>query len=148
MIGYLVAAFIVAILITIAFSLFRPIKRHDDFLSWRILIVVYIAVVLAPYGWVEFLTTKHGGDMEESVQLVVNAKTKGGKLDYYKVVKFEDGSARVIAVVVERSKWGGDERPVIAMTLEESEEGWEPTEYRFVHSEDRNRDSVTLPPYW
>ena len=149
MIGYLVAAFFVAIILTIGISLFRPIKRHDDFLSWRILVVVYLLVVFAPYGWVEYLTRTHGQDMDKAVMKVVNAKTNGGKLDYYKVVKYSDGSARVIAVVVERSKWGGDERPVLAMTLEpDEEETWVPTEYRFVNSDERNKDSATLPPYY
>ena len=148
MIGYLIAAFVVSIVITILFSLFRPIKRHDDFLSWRVLIIVYIFVIFIPYGYVEMITNKHGAPMADAVQLVVDAKTKQGKLDYYKIVKYQEGSARVIAVCVEKSKWGGDDRPILAMTLEKTEEGWEPTEYRFVYSDDRNRDSSTLPPYW
>ena len=65
----------------------------------------------------------------------------------YKVLRCDGQHARVIAVSVEKSFWGGDERNVIAINLDKVGGHWEPVEYNWVTSDQRNADSVTLPPY-
>ena len=74
--------------------------------------------------------------------------SKMGVLDYYKVLSCRDGKARVIAVGIEKSDWGGDERPVMGIDMELNDKTWEAVEFNWITSDQRSRDSITLPPYW
>ena len=51
--GYGIAAFAVAVVLTLLYSLFRPIRKHDEVLSWRVLLFLYIFTLSAPYLYVE-----------------------------------------------------------------------------------------------
>jgi len=148
MIGYLIACFVVAIVATMFVALFRPIKKMDSFLSWRFMIVMYIIILLAPYGYAEVMTNLYGENMKASVEQTLLEQSPAGELQYYKVLHCYNGKARVVAVGREKSKWGGMERPVIAIKMEESDGKWESVEFNWVTSDDRGYDSVSLPPYW
>lgn len=146
--GYGIAGFAVAVVLTLLYSLFRPIKKHDDILSWRVLAVLYVLTLSAPYGYVEVMTRMHGAPMKAVVEETSYDATKEGELLFYKVLKCSGDKARVIAVNRETSFWGGKERSVMAINLEKNDGKWEAVEFNWVTSDQRNRDSVTLPPYW
>jgi hypothetical protein len=146
--GYGIAAFAVAVVLTLLYSLFRPIKKHDEILSWRVLAVLYVITLAAPYGYVEFMTQWKGAAMKQTIEETAYESTKEGELLYFKVLKCDDSKARVIAVNRETSFWGGAERSVMAINLEKTNGKWEAVEFNWVTSDQRNKDSVTLPPYW
>ena len=149
MIGYMIACLVVAAVLTVFISLARPIKGLDTFFSWRWLLGLYVVALTAPYGYVEVMTEVYGKQMGESVEATMVNASKMGSLDYYKVLTYSDGKARVIAVGVEKSDWGGDERPVmgIDMVLDDDNQ-WEAVEFNWITSDQRSKDSITLPPYW
>ena len=148
MIGYMIGCLVVAAVLTVFISLVRPIKGHDTFLSWRVLLGLYVVALVAPYGYIEIMTRVYGDPMGESVEETMVAASRMGKLDYYKVLSCRDGKARVIAVGIEQSYWGGDERPVMGIDMELTGKTWEAVEFNWITSDQRSKDSITLPPYW
>jgi hypothetical protein len=147
--GYGIAGFAVAVVLTLLYSLFRPIKKHDEILSWRVLAVLYVITLFVPYGYIEAMTKFYGAPLKDAVaETSFDATKEDSKLLYYKVLKCDGEKARVIAVNRERSFWGGFERSVMAINLEKSNGKWEAVEFNWVTSDQRNKDSVTLPPYW
>lgn len=146
--GYGIAAFAIAVVLTMLYSLFRPIKKNDEVLSWRVLLVLYVITLAAPYVYVETMTAMYGKDLKDVVKQTAFDATKESKFLYFKVLTCKDGKARVIAANREVSFWGGYERSVLAINLEKAGGKWEATEYNWVTSDQRNKDSITLPPYW
>lgn len=147
LIGYGIAAFAAAVVLTLVYSLFRPIKKHDEILSWRVLGALYVLALAAPYGYVEFMTRRHAAPMAAAVAETADEATTDGTLLFFKVFKCSENRARVIAVSRERSSWGGDERSVMAINMEKVGGKWESVEFNWVTSDQRNADSVSLPPY-
>lgn len=148
MIGYVIACFVVAVIATVIVSLFRPIKKHDSFLSWRVMIGLHMFFLAAPYGYVEFMTNQYGEPMKDAVEETLLEGSPKGELQYYKVISFKEDKARVIAVGLEEARWGGMEKPVMAINMEKKDGQWESVEFNWVTSDDRGHDSVSLPPYW
>jgi hypothetical protein len=146
--GYGIAGFAVAVVLTLLYSLFRPIRKNDAVMSWRVLIVLYIITLAAPYGYVEAMTYLYGKDLKEVVKETAFDATKESEFLYFKVLTFEEDKARVIAANKELSFWGGHERSVLAINLEKTDGKWEAVEYNWVTSYQRNKDSISLPPYW
>jgi hypothetical protein len=146
--GYGIAAFAVAVVLTLLYSLFRPIKKHDDILSWRVLAILYVLTLAAPYTYVEVVTRMNGAEMKQSLEDLTFEATKDGEMLFYKVLKCDGEKARVIVVNRETSFWGGKERSVMAVNMEKNDGKWEAVEFNWVTSDQRNKDSVTLPPYW
>ena len=148
MLGYGIACFAVAIVLTLLVALFRPIKKHDDLLSWKVLSFCYVFTLFAPYGYIEVMTQWKGAPLSAAIHEVCDGVTKEGRFQYFKVLTCDETKARVIAVNKEKSFWGGDERSVMAINLVKTNGKWEATEFNWVYSDQRNKDSVTLPPYW
>ncbi|HXH60478.1 MAG TPA: hypothetical protein VNI20_03895 [Fimbriimonadaceae bacterium] len=148
LIGYAVAGFAVAAVLTVVYALFRPIKKNDDILSWRVFAVIYVLTLVGPYLYVEFMTHMYGAPMLTAIKDTVYEESPAAKFDYYKVLRCKDDKARVLAVFTERSKWGADEHTVMAMDLEKKNGKWESTDFNWVTSDMRNKDSTPMPPYW
>ena len=148
MIAYLIACGVAAMILTVVLAMIRPIKRMDDFLSWRVMAWMFLLTVFAPYGYIEFLTYQFGKEMSSVVLEVMQQTSDSDEVRYYKVLKYTENTARVIAVGEEPTGWGGTERPLIAMTLRREDGEWIADEYNFVVSDKRGFDSSTLPPYW
>lgn len=146
--GYGIAAFAVAVVLTLLYSLFRPIRKNDEVLSWRVLLVLYIMTLSGPYLYVEGMTFWHGKEFKDVVEQTAFEATRESEFLYFKVLTYKDDKARVIATSREVSFWGGKERSVMAINLEKVDGKWEAVEYNWVTSDQRNKDSVTLPPYW
>jgi hypothetical protein len=146
-IGYGVASFAVAIVLTLVYSLFRPIKKHDEILSWRVLAVLYLVTLFTPYGYILVLTHMYATPMESAVRELSGEVTKQGKFEYFRVLYCRKDKARVIAVNTELSSWGGHERSVMGINMEKVDGKWEAAEFNWITSDQRNRDSVSLPPF-
>ncbi|MCH7945830.1 MAG: hypothetical protein IIC73_07435 [Armatimonadetes bacterium] len=144
----MIGCLVLAAILTVFISLVRPIKKLDTFLSWRWLLAFYVVALVVPYGYTEIMTRVYGGPMEAAVEETMLGASNMGVLDYYKVFSCRNGKARVIAVGIEKSDWGGDERPIMGINLELNDGIWEAVEFNWVTSEQRSKDSVTLPPYW
>lgn len=148
MIAYLIVCAVAATILTVIVAMIRPIKRMDDFLSWRVMAWMFLFTVFGPYAYIEFMTYRFGKDMSAVVLEVMQDTSDSNEVHYYKVVRYSNNSARVIAVGEEPTGWGGTERPIIAMTLYREDGEWVADEYNFVVSDKRGFDSSTLPPYW
>jgi hypothetical protein len=146
-IGYGVASFAVAIVLTLVYSLFRPIKKHDEILSWRVLAVLYLITLFSPYGYILVLTHLYATPMETAVRDLSSEVTKQGKFEYFRILSYRHDKARVIAVNTELSSWGGHERSVMGINMEKVDGKWEAVEFNWITSDQRNRDSVSLPPF-
>jgi len=147
-IGYLMACFAVASVLTVLWAMFRPIRNRGEMRSWRVLVVLFFLICIAPYVYAEILTRGYGKPMETAVQTVIDDLGCDEGIKYYKVIRLMPKKARVIAVGIERASWGGTETPVVAITLIRNDDEWKVDEYNVVTSMDRNEDSMTFPPYW
>lgn len=147
-IGYLIACFIVACILTLIWAMFRPIKNRGEMRSWRVTLVLFFVICVAPYVYAEILTRGYGKPMEPAVQRVIDDIGCDGGVKYYKIIRLMPQQARVIAVGIENASWGGTENPVVAITLSKMDDDWKVEQYNVVTSMDRNEDSMTFPPYW
>jgi hypothetical protein len=145
---YGIGCFVVAVIFTVIYAMFRSIESRDEWKSWRTMIFFYCLALVAPYGWCEIMTLKYGKNMKPVIQDVMDEVGVNGDLNYYKVLYCKDGKARVIAVAVEKASWGGTDRPLVAMTLIQKGDKWDLDTYRVVRSDERNEDSFTFPPYF
>lgn len=148
MIGYLGACIAVAGFLTIIFALFRPIQSRGEMKSWRTATILFVVVSALPYLWAEILTRAVGSNMEARVKQVLSELEIPGGLQFYRVIGYSGKRARVIAVGLEYESWGGADRPVVAITMGRSGNGWRAESYTVVTSSKRNMDGSTLPPYW
>lgn len=145
---YGVGCFVISVVFTIIYALFRSIESRDEWKSWRTMIAFFIFALVAPYGWCEVMTMKFGKGMQPIVQDVFDEVGIDGDLDYYKVLYVKDGKARVIGVGTEKASWGGTDRPLIAMTLAQKGDKWDLDTFRVVRSDERNEDGFSFPPYF
>lgn len=149
MIAYMIAALIVGGVLTVILSIFRSIKEHDNFRSWRYMIAFSLIVAVAPYLYAEAKTKMDGGGMEKGVESVIKSGKVDGKVQYFRVMKSDGQTARVIIVAKEKTTLNENESCVIDATLVyDRKKGWKAKEYEFVDSFKRNKDGVTFPPYW
>ncbi len=146
--AYLGICLVVASVVTLLWVLWRPIRERDEMRSWRVLLFLFVCTSLAPYAWGEVLTRMYGKAMNGAVEQVIDELKINDGLRFYRVLTCWHEKARVIAVGQERANWGGTERPVIAISMVKTSKGWTADSYTIVNSMERNKDSVTLPPYW
>lgn len=145
---YIVACFTAAVVLTFIYSMFRSVQSRDEYKSWRVMLIFFVLVLAAPYGYNEVLTRRAGPDLKDAVIQGLNDAGIDGSLAYYRVVKQTGNTCRIVAVVTENQDWGGTERPVVAITAKKDEKGWKSDTYLVVNSVSRNADSYTFPPYY
>lgn len=149
MIAYMIGAVIVGAVMTLLLSIFRSIKEHDNFRSWRYAIAFSIIAAVAPYVYGEVKTKMDGEGMMKGVESVIKSGKVDGKIQYYRVMKCDGKTARVIIVAKEKTTLNKNESCVIDATLVyDAKKGWKAKEYEFIDSFKRNKDGVTFPPYW
>jgi phosphoglycerol transferase MdoB-like AlkP superfamily enzyme len=148
LIAYLVVALFVGAIVTIAYSVFRSVKKHDDFRSWRFMCAFAIIAAAAPYLYAEFNTAQKGASMTKAVEATIKSAKVKGKLSYFKVMQSTETTARLIIVAKEKTTTNDSESCVIEATLKMGKKGWQPDTFQFVDSFDRGKDGVTFPPYW
>lgn len=147
-IGYLIACLFLAGVFTFLFSMTRSIKKVDDAQSWRTILVLFVFFVFAPYGFCEAMTKAVGEDLTDQAKRVMKSEGVNGELRFYRVLYYTGDKARIVVVGLEKARWGGTERPVLAATLTRDGEDWKISDEVVVNSMERNKDSMTLPPYW
>lgn len=145
---YIVACFFGAVILTFIYSMFRTVQSRDEYKSWRVMIIFFVLVMAAPYGYNEVLTRRAGADLKSAVLEGLSDAGIDGDLAYYRIVKQTGDTCRIVAVVTEKQDWGGTERPVVAITAKKEAKGWRSDSYIVVNSVSRNADSYTFPPYY
>lgn len=145
---YAAGSFIVAMVLTFVYSMFRSVQSRDEYKSWRALAIFAVLVFIGPYGYNEYLTRRFAGEMKQAVLDGMDDAGIVGGLNYFRVISAKNDTARVIAVATENQDWGGTERPVVAITLKKDKKGWRSDTYLVVNSISRNADSYTFPPYY
>lgn len=149
MIGYLVGAVFVGIILTVVVSIFRSVKRQDDFRAWRWIIIFSLLAALAPYGYAEVLTRINGESMKDAVDSVLKSGKVTGQLSYYKVMQTNGDTARVLIVAHEKTTLYDNECCIIQANLvRDPKKGWKAKDFEFIDSFKRNKDGITFPPYW
>lgn len=149
MIAYLVGALIVGAVMTLVMSIFRSVKKHDDFRSWRWMSLFAVLAAVAPYVYAEVRTKMDGEGMKDAVDSVFKSAKVNGKVSYYKVMKSDSTMAELIIVGKEKTTTNNNESCVIKATLKhDPKKGWKADSFEFIDSFDRGKDGVTFPPYW
>lgn len=145
---YLLGCLIVAFILTTIYVMMRPVHSRDELKSWRVFTIFYVLVLAAPYGYAEIMTRLVGGPMKSAVADALDDSDCGGDLKYYKVIRYNGTTARVIAVTEGSASWGGTDKPVVAMTLEKEGDKWKVDSYLIVSSFKSGQDGFTFPPYF
>lgn len=147
--AYLLGCVVVGGLLTLVLAMFRSVKKHDDFRSWRWMAGFSAVVALAPYGYAEVMTHKHGSEMATAVESVLKTAKVKGKVSYFKVLKAETATAELIVVASEKTTMSDHESCVMKVALvRDKKNRWIPDEFEFIDSFERGKDAVTMPPYW
>ncbi|MBL8067832.1 MAG: hypothetical protein JNM28_05240 [Armatimonadetes bacterium] len=149
MIAYLVGALIVGGAATIVMSIFRSVKKHDEFRSWRWMALFALIAAVGPYVYAEVRTQMNGEGMADAAAAVFKSAKVNGKVSYYKVMQSDDKVAKIIVVGKEKTSINDNESIVIQATLKrDPKKGWKADTFEIVDSFDRGKDGVTFPPYW
>lgn len=148
LIGYLIGCLVVAFVLTFVVSMFRSVKKTDDFKSWRWILAIFFVVTGAPYLYADVMTRMHGAGMEKAVKSVLKAGEVRGTLAYYRVMKSGDTEADVVIVADEKGTFGTPERATIQAKLVKVDGEWKAKKFDFVNSFKRGRDSATIPPFF
>lgn len=148
MMFYVAGCFFASAVMTFLYVVTRPIEARDEMRSWRTWGVMFVLAIAGPYGYADIMTRYVGPEIAPYVDEAVFEAGVEGKLRYYRIVKFDGKMARVIAVSEEPADWGGTERPVVAMSISKGKDGWELESVKVVHSDSRNADGWTFPPFF
>lgn len=148
MMFYVAGCFVASAVLTFLLVVLRPIEARDEMRSWRTWLVMFVLTIAGPYIYADGLTRYVGPEIADSVDEAVWEAGVEGRLQYYRIVKFDGEKARVIAVSEEDADWGGTERPVVAMSLGKGKHGWEVESVKVVNSDSRNADGWTFPPFF
>ena len=148
LVGYTMVCFAIGCVFTIIVAMFRPIKQHDDWKAWKVLVGIMVTVGVIPYGYVEFMTASRGADLKSGVLQAVSEAELVGQLKYFKVVTANEKKAHVIASATDRNEFGHDEPVIMEVDLKFDKDGWFPEAYTIISSFKRQRDATTMPPYW
>lgn len=135
-------------LITLLWTVIKPIQAHGEMRSWRMWIGLFVVCNMLPYGAFEVLTATVGSEMKGAVEKAVNASEVEGEISYYKVLFYNGKTADVVVVAEEDNSWGGKDRPVLRLKLAKSGGKWEATDTNIVYSDNLNKDGLVIPPYW
>ena len=148
MVGYLMMCFAVACVLTIIVAMFRPIKQHDDWKAWKLMLGLMVGVGVIPYGYAEGMTMAYGDQLKNGVKEAIGESQVTGKLQFFKVIRLQGKKAHAIAVANDTNEFGWPERTVFEIDLVQEKDGWHADAYSIVNSFHRQRDASTMPPYW
>lgn len=148
LVGYIMAVFAVACILTVVVAMFRPIKQQDDWKAWKLIVGLMAGIGALPYGYVEILTKVKGEDLKPAIEDAKNEADVLGSIIYYKVLWASDKTTHVLAVFNDKNEFGLAERAIMEIDLVKGKNGWEADAYTMVSSFKRQRDATTMPPYW
>ena len=147
-IAYSLATFVIAALLTCAYTLTRPIHKKDEFKSWRVMLFLFVFVFAGPYLYLEVMTRWHGKELEPAIKDSYGLLPCTGPMFYYKVRTFNATEATVMVVGNEKLDWGGTDHPQYKITLKKTDKGWKTVSYNVWNSERLNIESYVFPVYW
>jgi len=148
-IGYFLACLILAAFLTLLVSMCRSVKTTDEFRTGRCILKFFFVLALAPYLLAEILTRTVGKNLDQPILAGLDDIEFKGKLAYYRVVFMQGDSLRVIVVGDEGSVWDkATERPIIAFKMVRDGSSWKVKESSFINSNVRDKDGISIPPYW
>jgi len=146
---YLVCCAGIAMVLTLLYAMLRPVKNRDELRSWRVLLIMYIFTLAAPYGYSEILTRIVGNNMDEAVTRAIDDANIQATLSYYRVLTYNGKDARVVVVAKAKADWGGTDKPVLALSMsKQPNNSWKVESYRVIASDKLNQDGFTFPPYY
>jgi len=145
---YIVSCAAIALVLTFIYAMLRPVKNRDELRSWRVMLIMYILTLAAPYGYSEVLTRLVGANMDVAVTHAIDDADISATLEYYRVLTYNGTSARVVAVARAKADWGGTDKPVLALSMTKQGNGWKTDSYRVISSDHLNQDGFTFPPYY
>lgn len=145
---YLISCFAVAAVLTFIYAMIRPVRNRDELKSWRVLGVMYVFTLTAPYLYAEVMTRLVGANMDKAINTALSEEDLDGQLDYYRVIMYNGKSARVVAVAHEKADWGGTDKPVLALSLTKDGNTWKTDSYKVISRDHDNKDGFTFPPYY
>lgn len=147
--GYFIGSFVLAAILVLLGSMIRPVKQQGEASSGKALLTWWLLVALAPYLYIEALTYWKGREMARAVRTGLDRAGLEGELQYYRVMRAHGGRGAVLAVVEERPLWDAStQRTLVRLYLVQEEGRWVFSNYEFVHSPARNKDGISIPPYW
>lgn len=127
----------------------RSPSRRDEGKPWFTFIWVYLLVLAAPYIYCEVLTRKYGPLMDSSIQAAYKSASFSGPMRYYRLTGFKGTSATAIVIGNDNQSWGGNENPVIKVTLELKNDGkWKAESFKVMSSGRLNQDNFVFPPFY
>ena len=148
LVGYFMLCLLVAGVLTVLLALFRPIKKQDEFRSWRWTAGLFAVCAALPYSYAEFMTRSKGQEMRPAVEEVIPDAEIKGDLAYYKVWKSDGKQAEIIGVANDQNVWGLRERVVFLAKLKHEGRNWNLEHYEILNSDKRKLDGSSFPPYW
>lgn len=148
LIAYIFASFCVGGVLTMFVSMFRSVKKQDEWQAWKWVVSFGILVAIAPYVYLDAMTRTAGRDMYSAAEKVVKDAEIKGDLAYFRVISANEKEAKAYVVASEDNGIGMKEHVVIKVSLEKARDGWKPTEYEILNSFRRQRDAVAFPPLW
>ncbi len=148
LIAYFFFSFCVGGVLTFICSMFRSVKKQDEWQAWKWVVSFGVLVAAAPYIWMEGLTRTSAQDMTKAAEKVVRDAGIVGDLAYYRVYQDDGNEAKAYVVATEDNGIGMKEHVVIKATMEKEKDGWKPSEYEILNSFRRQRDAISFPPLW
>jgi hypothetical protein len=62
-------------------------------------------------------------------------------------VSYRGDEAKAIVAATDKEDWGGDDKPIVKVTLKRKDDAWHAESFQVVSSRRFNKDGMTFPPY-
>src|SRR5258706_12117600 len=103
---YTIACAVVAGILTIISTIFRPIHKKGDSKPWYAFFFFTILVFSIPYAYTEGLTWMYGSTMKPAIKEAFDGSEIDGPMVYYRVIGYRpEKEATAIVVGLERESW-------------------------------------------
>lgn len=146
-VAYVGICIVVSVGLTFLYVMTRPLRLRDEVKSWKILANVLVVALILPYATCEILTATVGKQMRPVVVETLDEAGFHGNFGYYKVTFYTGSNAKVVAVGTEKADWGGTDNIVMAMNLVKKGNCWATDSYKWVNSDERDKEGFSFPPY-
>ena len=154
--AYLFSGAVIAGIGAFIFGLFKVGPGKPEFAFWKAIAGALAITWVGPFAYVEVLTKIHRDDVTPVVQDYFDSSDcpLKGKIKYIKVLYQTDKVSYVYLVGDEPQDWGGNDSPVVKLTLKKQNSkisgkfhGWEVSKFKILRSDRLQKDSLVWPPY-
>lgn len=144
---YLFVCSVASVVLTLLWTLVRPMRTRHEVNAGRAFLVFFALTHAAPFAYVEVLTKLTGEGLYDAVVRGYEHGPVEGPMEYYRIISKRGTHAKAIVVGTERNSWGGTDRPVLWLELDQTDGIWKTSSYKVAYSERLDKDSVIFPPY-